>query len=299
MSVVDTFRGSVNRWECDENDHLNVRFYLRKAEQGIVLGLPALGIADHCEAADWLAQSQVHHIRYLREARIAAPVVATLAVTAAAGNRLQVLSELTHGGSGETLATLLSDLELRPEQAQRLRSASLQCIDLPPHAAPRGVPAETSPYTRLSPGAARAHGYRRIGAGVIEAGECNLQGNCTDWALVGRTSDSMPSFWSSTHSTSSDTEFLGGAVLEYRFQRHAPLAAGEPYEHYAALGEIGSKTYRISHLLYRADRGTLVSSAEAVAIAMDLQARRSLPVSTEQRHRMMPLQRRPLTATND
>ena len=21
-----TYRGSVNRWECDENDHLNVRF---------------------------------------------------------------------------------------------------------------------------------------------------------------------------------------------------------------------------------------------------------------------------------
>lgn len=29
------FRGSVNRWECDENDHLNVRFFVEKHWQSL------------------------------------------------------------------------------------------------------------------------------------------------------------------------------------------------------------------------------------------------------------------------
>jgi hypothetical protein len=30
MSVFATHRGSVNSWECDENEHLNVRFFVRE-----------------------------------------------------------------------------------------------------------------------------------------------------------------------------------------------------------------------------------------------------------------------------
>ncbi|MEM1434773.1 MAG: acyl-ACP thioesterase [Pseudomonadota bacterium] len=299
MTVVDTFRGSVNRWECDENDHLNVRFYLRKAEQGIVLGLSALGLADHRQAASWLKRASTHHIRYLQEARVAAPIVGTLGVTGLSEGRLELLSELSHGFSGEPLATLLSELEVDPAEAERLRAQTPPFVSVPTHAAPRGLPAAPSPYATLGPEAARAHGYRRIGAGVIEADECSPDGACADWALVGRTSDSMPSLWSTTHGTGPTAEFLGGAVLEYRFQRNGPLEVGEPFVHYAALGEIGSKTYRISHLLYRADTGMLVSSAEAVSIAMDLEARRSLPITEEHRQRMMPLQRRPLAGTEE
>ena len=29
MTLTLTAQSSVNRWECDENDHLNVRFYLQ------------------------------------------------------------------------------------------------------------------------------------------------------------------------------------------------------------------------------------------------------------------------------
>ncbi|GIS19885.1 MAG: hypothetical protein CM15mP120_18010 [Pseudomonadota bacterium] len=39
-----SYRGSVNRWECDENDHLNVRFCEQKLWQTLAGGCsnPAL-----------------------------------------------------------------------------------------------------------------------------------------------------------------------------------------------------------------------------------------------------------------
>ena len=34
-----TYRGSVNRWECDENDHMNVRYCVEKLYETFVAGL--------------------------------------------------------------------------------------------------------------------------------------------------------------------------------------------------------------------------------------------------------------------
>ena len=34
-----TYRGSVNRWECDENDHMNVRYCVEKLYETFFAGL--------------------------------------------------------------------------------------------------------------------------------------------------------------------------------------------------------------------------------------------------------------------
>ena len=33
---VEVWRGGVNTWECDEMGHLNVRFYVARAMEGLV-----------------------------------------------------------------------------------------------------------------------------------------------------------------------------------------------------------------------------------------------------------------------
>ena len=33
MSAVETLFSFVNRWECDENDHLNVQFYFSRFDE--------------------------------------------------------------------------------------------------------------------------------------------------------------------------------------------------------------------------------------------------------------------------
>ena len=37
---IEVWRGCVNTWECDEMGHLNVRFYVARAMEGLV-GLAA------------------------------------------------------------------------------------------------------------------------------------------------------------------------------------------------------------------------------------------------------------------
>ena len=69
-----TYRGSVNRWECDENDHLNVRFCEQKLYQTLLSGL----LEHHCLTREDIGRLPAmilrQHIRFQAESRIAAPM---------------------------------------------------------------------------------------------------------------------------------------------------------------------------------------------------------------------------------
>ncbi len=299
MPFETTYQGSVNRWECDENDHLNVRFYLQKIHQGLVIAAQNILRLDAGSAANILSQLRCHHIRYLREARIAVPLVAKCGVIAWTKPRLQLLTHLQHAQTGELMATFVSDFELDEKQSEQLTAPPRSAlVELDENSGARGVAAQTSAYAALGADEALAYGYRQVGAGVIGADECDAEGRLLHWHYMGRTSDGMPNFWSATQSQAelqARTEgYVGGAVLEYRMQFHCQLHCGDIFTHLAAVGEIGHKTQSISHLFYHANSGELAMSAEAMGISLDLQTRRSVPIPPDRRERMQALQRRPL-----
>jgi acyl-CoA thioester hydrolase len=41
---LDLYRGSVNAWECDENLHMNVRFFASRAMEGLAFLAAAIGM---------------------------------------------------------------------------------------------------------------------------------------------------------------------------------------------------------------------------------------------------------------
>ena len=90
MSLLPSYRGSVNAWECDENDHLNVRFFLAKVDQGLPFTLDALGLRAAMQEQKARPRIRAQHVRFLREARLATPLTAWagLATSASQGQSL-------------------------------------------------------------------------------------------------------------------------------------------------------------------------------------------------------------------
>ena len=43
---MEVWRGGVNTWECDEMGHMNVRFYVANAMEGLVGLAAALGMPE-------------------------------------------------------------------------------------------------------------------------------------------------------------------------------------------------------------------------------------------------------------
>lgn len=290
------YQGSVNRWECDENDHLNVRFYLHKVHQALVCAGHHFGLLPPTDATTLLAALRCHHIRFLREARMAVPLTGECMVVSWQAPRLTLFAQLRHSLTDEVMATFISEFEL-PGQAV-LPDFAPTIGPVPDYGKPRGLKAAPSPWATCDQSQARALGYLPVGAGVVQPDECDDAGQLLRWHYMGRTSDAMPNFWSRLQSPQDpgarSEGYVGGAVLEYRMQFERPLASGDAFTHLAAVGEIGNKTQEIGHLLYHNATGALALCAEALGISLDLSTRKSIAITPEQRARMAQLQRRPI-----
>ncbi|MEZ5557805.1 MAG: hypothetical protein R3E86_04575 [Pseudomonadales bacterium] len=286
-AMTPCFYGSVNRWECDENDHLNVRFFAHKSNQAVQAHLAALGFVDAVQSGPFASRVASQHIRFLREARLAVPLRIDCGTAALAAGHVDVLSLTRNNLTDELLCAFVTRVDVRGWPHPRVAPA---LCDLPGQAQPRGIdPADAYP---TPPGieAAAARGFQTMGRGVIGHDECAPDGTLLPHVYIGRVSDGMPNLWafvsSPEHSAARDSGELGGAALEYRLTVHAPLHANHVYRHMSGIRALGNKTQHMVHQVYDETTGVCAASAEAVGVAMDLTTRRAVPISAERRRMM-------------
>ena len=286
--MIESYRSSVNRWECDENDHLNVRFYVEKHMQTVVSGLAQSGYGmsgDDPMGGGQFAQRinnsvTTQHLRFVRESRLSAPLTGSVARLASEDpDVLKVLSELRHSVSGELLCSCVTTMHTNSWQLGELEE-----VICPDHAGSRGVPDADLAYVALTAEQRSSCGFKRIGMGVVQPGECGGDGRQLVAGVMGRISDSMPHLWGALRGSLEADE--GGAVLEYRLRYHQALRLGEVLRVESGLMEVGSKLQRFAHLVLRATDGALMASAEAVGVRMDLVTRRAKTIEQKDRDAM-------------
>ena len=278
------FRGSVNRWECDENDHQNVRHILAKFAQANANFCVACGLSSDGLAA--LNDVRMYHVRFLQEARVATPITVDVAALPANGSqRTEMVAIMKRTGTDSVLATLVSAFDAG-SAVPRGRIAT----DAPQDTGPRGVPAE-DPHAKLELAEALELGFFDVGAGVVLPEE-TIHGVLPPYRTMARISDAVPNLWAEFEGDDQRREqsLLGGAVLEMRLHFHDLLPAGAAYRHLAGVAQVSTKTNQLRHLLYRTDLGEQrrpAVTAIAVSITMDLANRRSIPIPADRRARLV------------
>ena len=293
MELIPTYWGSVNRWECDENDHLNVRFYSDKMNQSVQLAVSQMGIP----APDNLACIADQHMRFLAEARLAAPLRIDCGVVQQTEQRLELLSVMRHNVTDSVIASYLTTLTTLDLEVSLSKSPR---VEVPEFAAPRGLDKRAAGYAKLPLAAAPSFGFRPISRGVIGPRECLTSGCLDPCHYVGRISDGMPNLWAMINgdddAQAHESGEQGGAVLEYRLSVHQALRADQTFTVLSGIRAIGSKTQYMSHLMYDEQSGKCAASAEVLGIAMDLQSRKSAPISDERRAKMQAILLAPMSA---
>ncbi|MDA0824713.1 MAG: thioesterase family protein, partial [Proteobacteria bacterium] len=106
-------RSGFNAWDCDENGHLNVRYYFAKTYQGLIHLLAELGLTQ--KRLDSLNAKPVlvnQHVRLHKEVRLAVPVAIRGALVSQAGSRITLYSEIRHSFEETLFTTATSDFEI-------------------------------------------------------------------------------------------------------------------------------------------------------------------------------------------
>lgn len=283
--AVEVWRGGVQAWECDEMGHLNVRFHLARAMQGLAGAAAALGMP-HAYAAHAPASLVVrhHHIRFLREARAGAALVMTATVVEIDETEATLALVMTHALSGETAATFTTRVahvaarDGRPfpwpararAAAERLRSP------LPAAAAPRSL---SEPITdRPTAVQADALGLAPIGRSVVGPEDTDVFGRMRTEQFIGRISDgiaiAIDPLRREAQAAAGEGVRVGGAALEYRLTYFDHPRAGDHVVVRSGLSEVGPRVSRLRHWVIDPVSGLAWGAADHISMSFDLDARR-------------------------
>jgi acyl-CoA thioester hydrolase len=289
---IEVWRGCVNSWECDEMGRLNVRCYVARAVEGLVGLAAALGLPEAFrEKATATLVVKDHHIRFLSEVRAGAPLHMVAGVLNVGENEVRFLQLLVHSFSGDLAASFQTvvvhataqDSRAFPWSAATLRRAESIKIALPHRAAPRSL--DLAPASgAASMAAVDGLGLIRLGGGAVGLADCDVFGRMRPDALVGRMSDGVSALnavlWPEEgDALSRRPEGAGGAVLECRVSYQAWPRAGDRFEIRSGLADVGDRAQRLVHWILDPESGRAWATAEAVATALDLKARRIIPIS--------------------
>lgn len=295
-SAIELWRGCANAWECDHIGHLNTRYYVVRVEQALAALARYLGLTDAVDSATaghrLLVKTQ--HMRFLREARAGAALHVTGQVLRWGVDDADVLFLLHHSRSGQVAATFRLSLayagrgsersEPWPEQATRA-AGSLTC-EAPSEARPRSISLDDVGVT-ASLERARELGLRTTGLGTIMPDACDAHG---DWRLsgfMGRVADSIPHLgngdWREVlaRTTQGGPIRVGSALIEFHTVHVRWPRNGDGCEVRSGLAGCTERVTHSSHWLLDPETGAPWAVVRTVGIALDLDARRSLPLTAE------------------
>jgi acyl-CoA thioester hydrolase len=290
-NMIELARSSVQTWECDQMGHMNVQFYLAKADEGLTALGAALGLSPRAQQSNRAGLvPREQHVRFHRELRPGAPFVISGGVLTVRSEGLVAYQEMTNVADGSLAATFVTRAEWSdtahrgglPLPVTAVAKATPYMIEMPAHGAPRGL--ELGP-PRPTPSLKEAEelGLITTFRGAVLTEHCDANGFMTPRHYMGRLSDTIPNLIAQTRGEDRSSSGRGGAALEYRFVYRAAAADGDLLVVKSGLKSVGAKTYVWSHWLLDGETGECFATAEAVAVAMDLTTRKAIEIPPDMR----------------
>jgi acyl-CoA thioester hydrolase len=282
---LEVWRGFVNAWDCDELGHMNMRFYFGRAAEGLAALAAAMG-APRAFTADATATLRIaaQHLRYLDEARAGDSLYMTGGLYGFGEHDAQVIQVLRHAGDHRPCAAIATHVvHATPTGrvfpwAARTQAAMVELkAEVPDFAAPRGLP----PGPPADPAGAWADNLACVALGPATPVECDVFGEMTVQAAMGRTSDGSGLLYEPVRRAIVREEpglRLGIAVLEHRTQWFARPRAGEQVQVRSRITALEGKTLRLEHWLCDPVDRRVWAHVQAVSVHFDLDRRRAVAI---------------------
>ena len=263
--LTETHCSFVNTWECDENAHLNVQFYLKRFDEAARFFNLLHGSGTH----DGPLPS-ARHVRYHAELP--------------SGRTTRILSgQIADGAFGGWVVHVMEDTVTARISATAIDGPSgVKFKNQVPESAvttalPRSVETPRPPRT----------GSEVLGVGgvvshqcIAQPGECDVQGRLLQQFYVAHMSNAAARVWDHA---GIDIKWLeennfGRVAVEMKLVHHEAARAGDAVMLYSVPEAMGRKTLRLHHELVRASDGAALMTSEVVALIMDLGTRKVVQI---------------------
>ena len=279
---IEVWRGGVNAWQCDQMGHLNVRFYVAHAVEGLagLAGAMGMGAAFSPRGAATLQVLQ-HHIRFLKEARVGDPLNLAAGLLELGEDDARALMLLAHSGE-ETPAAVVqtrvahvtaADGRRFPWPRSALARAESLRVRIPDGLGPRSLEPD-APVRSPSLADADQAGLIPYGAGAFGPEDCDVRGRAAPHRLVARIIDGAGH--GIARIREGVGESIGLAAVEYRIDYFEPARAGDRFVVRAGMVQADPRRLGWSYWAFDADTGAPLAGARSVLVPFDLEARKAM-----------------------
>jgi acyl-CoA thioesterase FadM len=288
MSWIETYRGTVYRWEVDNVDHFTVAYYFARFDDATAGLLDAVGLGREALAgAGRAAHVGECRVRYLKELRVG-DILHIQSGVIEAGDRALVLGHrVFESGAGalcttvEQRAVLLdgdrAPLPLDPAQRDAARAHRVEWE------AERVVGLEPAPES----GALDEARFVASARDSVKPWEVDPRGLAAPPAYIHRFSAANAHLLAGFGMTPAfmREERRGFSTFEFRLRFPGVLRAGDAVLVRSGLLHMGNSSMRVLHRMARARSGEVVATLEQSGVLLDVAARRPALIPDELRAR--------------
>jgi acyl-CoA thioesterase FadM len=287
-----THTSSVTEDQIDHLGHMNVRFYgtnAHAATNAVLAGLDGWPDGPHL----------VHdaYTRHHREQLLGTSLLVRSGMLAADADGLRIHHELVPHNAEALAATFVHRVSPLDERGERVRvpdaaveAARVSIVEPLPYAAPRSVDLDRDALATAPP--LELLRERRLDVRLprtITAEECDERGRHRSEATMmllwaGEAPDHVEGWGPGLHE-GPDGELMGWALMETRVQLARLPRIGTRIQSFGATIALHERATHRMHWCYDLDRRDLLCSFEAVDVAFDTRARRSMVIPESIRRR--------------
>ena len=265
---LETYRGTVFRWEVDHNDHFTVAYYLaRIADAGRAL-LHALGTGP--------GPTMDCFINYRRELRTGDVMHVDSGVIGTDGESLLLGHKLFDSASGELCTTVEQRVAVKLGAEGRAAAEA------------RRVPWD-GPAREVRPRPRHLDGLRDAARDTVKPDEVDATGQLAPSAAVQRFSASNAHVLAAFGLTPAymREQRRGFSTFEFQLAMGGEVRPGDPLVVRSGLVHLGKSSMRILHVMTDAGTGAEVASLHQSGVHFDQDRRRPVPLPDDLRARAL------------
>jgi len=266
---LETYRGTVFRWELDANDHFTVAFYMERFSDAAVTMLNTLGLGP--------APTVDCYIRYTHELRSGDLMHVSTAIIGADAGGLTLGHKLIESTENTLCTTVEHRLAVKLTAGQRRAAQARKAVWDAPARETRPRPKTLEGFLDTTRDAVKPH--------EVEGGRLALS------AAVHRFSAAnghLLAAFGLSPAYMRDNQ-RGFSTFEFQLGFEAGVRAGDPLRVRSALTHVGNSSMRILHVMTDERSGKRVSTLEQSGVQLDLEARRPAPLPPAFRERAQSL----------
>lgn len=298
-------QSGVPTWECDLMGHLNLQFYIAKAEEATACAsLLLLGKGPQALKAEGLRFALVdQHVRLHRELRSGAAYLFRAGIIDAGPDEITFYFEMAHRATPTLAATFVNRVRLTDRATGKaihlpdaLRKAAFaRRVSLPEHAQARGVKTKvrTSPPTLIE-----ANELKLLNTitSIIAPTHTNADGSAQPHYAIYAAMSSYLELMAQVKSIENfDLSKVGHASVEFFAVYAKTPREGDVLTLRGGLTALDRKTFNWCKWVFDAETGEYLAGMETTQLLFDLEARRAMDMPEQMRASLAPLVRPGLT----